>query len=491
MINQRDKSRHTGIFRVAPDREVHGNLSLDGPNTSLYLWDDTFFYIGPSAKKTITGILDNRKKVSLVECLVFRSGSHGLQDDVSHYYKIFPHYVITGDQHISDTDAKISDAYFLLDDATTLFHDNDAFGIVPDPHSILNKIVESQNINHKINEGDYPWVGYYTGKREIFSSDTAIGRISAAHFPGYRVAGGPSGVKIDNKIFVNLRFGDAITFGQVVDRMWQALHFFGLIVGRAQNLVEFRADTGTDRKPHFLDVYISMYPKYRRSESGFGPDWRDVLMDASRDPDGFAGVLAAWLERNNTWRVARERFFQSSGEHKSYGADRLISAANIFDLLPIADFPDPETPPINLYCATEKAKEIFQSLPPSVERDSVLGALGRVGKWILKRKIRHRSRILLDKIEKSLPDLSLVTDEAVNCRNHYVHGSPSRIDYSKHSHVTIFLTNTLEFVFAASDLVEAGWDIADWRKTGAHVNHPFGRYLHSYSTELAQLKSLL
>ena len=51
MINQRDKSRHTGTFRVAPDREVHGNLSLDGPNTSLYLWDDKFFYIGPSAKK--------------------------------------------------------------------------------------------------------------------------------------------------------------------------------------------------------------------------------------------------------------------------------------------------------------------------------------------------------------------------------------------------------------------------------------------------------
>ena len=491
MMNQRDKSRHTGTFRVAPDREIHGNLSLDGPNTSLYLWDDTFFYIGPSAKKTITGILDNRKKVSLAECVISGPGSYGLQDNVSHFYNIFPHYVITGDQHIAETDAKISNAYFLMDDATTLFHDNDAFGVVLNPHSIVKKIVESQNINHKINERDFPWVGYYTGKREIFSSDTAIGRISAIHFPSYSIAGGPGGVKIDNKIFVKLRLGEVITFRQVVDRMWQALRFFGLIVGRAQNLVEFGVDTGTDRKPHILDVYCSMYPKYRRSESEFGPDWRDVLMDAGRDPGGFAGVLAAWLERNNTWRVARERFFQSSGEHKSYGADRLISGANIFDLLPEADFPDPETPPIDLNCATEEAKKIFQSLPPSLDRDSVLGALGRVGKWTLKRKIRHRSRILLDKIEESLPDLSLVTDEAVNCRNHYVHGSPSRMDYNKHSHVTIFLTDTLEFVFAASDLVDAGWDIADWHKTGAHVDHPFGRYLHSYSSELAQLKSLL
>ena len=123
MINQRDKSRHTGIFRVAPDREVHGNLSLDGPNTSLYLWDDTFFYIGPAAPNSITGILDNRKKVSLLECLVFGPGSYGLQGSISHYYNVFPHYVITGDQHVSDTDAKISNVYFLLDDATTLFHE--------------------------------------------------------------------------------------------------------------------------------------------------------------------------------------------------------------------------------------------------------------------------------------------------------------------------------------------------------------------------------
>ena len=491
MINQRDKSRYTGTFMVAPDREVHGNLSLDGPNTSLYLWDEKFFHIGPSVEKTITGILDNRTKVSLLECVISGPGYYGLQDNISHYYNIFPHYVITGDQHISDTDEKIFNVYFLLDDATTLFHDHDAFGVVPDPHSIVTQIVESKNINRGISMGNPPWVGYYTGKREIFSSDTAIGRILALHSPSYSMAGGSGGVKIDNKIFVNLRFGEAITFGKVVYRMWQALRFFELIVGRAQNLVEFSVGTGTDQKPHIFDVYFSMYPKHRRSESGFGPDWRDILMDAVRGPDGFAGVLAAWLERDITWRGARERFFRSWEEHSNYDPNRLVSAANMFDLLPEADFPDPETPPKDLICAAEKAKGIFQSLPQSIDRDSVLGALGRVGKWKLKRKIRHRSRILLNKIEERLPELSVVTDEAVNCRNHYVHGSSSRIDYNEEPDARDFLTDTLEFVFAASDLVEAGWDIAAWHKTGAHIHHPFGRYLYSYLSELKQLKSLL
>ncbi len=322
MINQRDKSLYTGVFRVAPDREAHGNLSLDGPNTSHYLWDEKFFDIGLAAEKTITGILDNRAKVSLLECVISDPGYYGLQDDISHYYNIFPHYVIIGDQHISDTDEKILNVYFLLDDATTLFHDNDAFGIVPDPHSIVKQIVEPKNINRGISMGNLPWVGYYTGKREIFSSDTAIGGISALHSPSYSIAGGSGGVKIDNKIFVNLRFGEAITFGKVVYRLRQALRFFELIVGSAQNLVEFSVDTGTDQKPHIFDVHFSMYPKHRRSESGFGPDWRDVLMDAVRDPYGFADVLAAWLERDITWRVARERFFRSLEEHNSYGADR-------------------------------------------------------------------------------------------------------------------------------------------------------------------------
>lgn len=66
--------------------------------------------------------------------------------------------------------------------------------------------------------------------------------------------------------------------------------------------------------------------------------------------------------------------------------------------------------------------------------------------------------------------------EAVNLRNRYVHGSTTRHDYSKDPDLEIFLTDTLEFVFAASDLVDAGWNICDWVKCGPHMHHPFGSY---------------
>ena len=46
-------------------------------------------------------------------------------------------------------------------------------------------------------------------------------------------------------------------------------------------------------------------------------------------------------------------------------------------------------------------------------------------------------------------------DHAIDCRNHYVHGNPAKLDYES---VLDFLTNTLEFVYGVSELIECGWD---------------------------------
>jgi hypothetical protein len=87
------------------------------------------------------------------------------------------------------------------------------------------------------------------------------------------------------------------------------------------------------------------------------------------------------------------------------------------------------------------------------------------------------------------PDLILVLEEAVNCRNHYVHGTPSKIDYRNHFFESVaFFTETLEFVFAASDFIEAGWSITDWLKKGTTGSHPFGTYCSYYKHICGLLK---
>jgi hypothetical protein len=46
-------------------------------------------------------------------------------------------------------------------------------------------------------------------------------------------------------------------------------------------------------------------------------------------------------------------------------------------------------------------------------------------------------------------------------------------------------------VFAASDLIEAGWDAKAWCATPTSMSHPFGRYRISYAENLRKLRSLL
>ena len=163
----------------------------------------------------------------------------------------------------------------------------------------------------------------------------------------------------------------------------------------------------------------------------------------------------------------------------------------MYDLLPESCFPD--VPPLdgNLASSVQKAKEIFQALPYSTDQNSILGALGRAGTLTLKRKIRFRTEVVSQLIGEKIPNIERVAEEAVKLRNRYVHGSPTRIDYRKNPDLEIFLTDTLEFVFAASDLVDAGWNIHDWIKRGPHLHHPFARYIETYLENWKDLKRLI
>lgn len=116
----------------------------------------------------------------------------------------------------------------------------------------------------------------------------------------------------------------------------------------------------------------------------------------------------------------------------------------------------------------------------------VLGALARVGSWTLKQRIRQRVSRVTARVGELLPDIAEATDEAVNYRNMYVHGTPARIDCEE---LVPFLTRTLEFVFGASDLVDAGWDIESWAERGRYGRHPFGQYLREYEGSLAMLRA--
>src|SRR5690242_1889239 len=88
-----------------------------------------------------------------------------------------------------------------------------------------------------------------------------------------------------------------------------------------------------------LRVYWSMPPQREplHEEDTLHP--ADVLMDGVRDPRGFSNVLANWLQVHADRREARFRFFGCLAAQRYYTVDRLVAAANMFDILPAAAVP--------------------------------------------------------------------------------------------------------------------------------------------------------
>jgi hypothetical protein len=280
------------------------------------------------------------------------------------------------------------------------------------------------------------------------------------------------------------------SFRETIYRVHRLIEYLGLLVGRPQNLVRLHIESKTV-PPQILDVHCSLPPKRSLSSEREKPSSFDVLLDGARSPQEFSSILRRWLDRGREWHDARWRFFNSFAQQRHYDIDRLIASANMFDILP-----DSAVPPDVLLTTAEEAaqsesRRLFRALPATPQRDSVLGALGRMGKSSLKHKVRHRAQRLIDSSGQAFPQLLMVTEEAVNCRNYYVHGSTPRFDYDKNFDLVIFLTDTLEFVFAVSDLIDAGWDLQSWIARPTSMTHPFGGYRIAYNQALKSLSSAL
>lgn len=493
MAEALEGSKRIGKFTVAPDRDIFGELTLSGANSSLYLHDKDEFSALTFPEGCVKGTLQDLTKVSLLGCIPLSgTGSGGQQDERYHFATVFPHFVVLGTSHLAPSEKTIAEALFVIDDATTLFYDFDAFGSVMNARPFIEEIANANEgvIHRRVETGADPQILYFSGKREICTVDTVLGRISALHSPS-RNLGGPEGIWLKNTISVSLAFPQPVAFQECIEGVSTLLPYLGLLVGRPQNLVRLHLRTQDPQGiATLLQVYWCMRPKRSAEHEGPKPHPAEVLLDAVKRREEFTRVLASWLARQEAWRDARSRFFNSFNWQIHYNIDRLVGAANMFDILPDSAVPPNVELSDELKAAKDAGQTLFRALPESNERNSVLGALGRLGKSSLKQKIRHRAKWIIDATNGRLNEITTVTDEAVNCRNHYVHGTEARFDYTQ-SGMLEFFTDALELVFATSDLAESGWEIKAWSDKGTTMAHPFGRFLVGYRTNLKQLKKLL
>jgi ApeA N-terminal domain 1 len=482
--------KKAGNFTFSTGREVQGELCLDGSATTLDLYSDSLFD-RQQVSEDIFGLLYDRSKVSLINCVTISNGTRTSGTEHYHVSNVFPHFAIFGDQYINSSSRVIRELSFTVDDAETLFYDFDIFGLVVNAKPYMEHIIEAEQKGAKIEIGEHPHIFYYTGKYEIFSVDTVLGKISTTYAISYSNPS-PKGIHLDNTIRINIAFYSEKSVDEAIASVLDVLKFLEIIAGRPQNISDLTfslVSTENYRKP--FDVYWCIPPR-RDCENELGkPSQCDIPLQAAINSDEFSNVLKRWIERHDEWKDARNRFSTAFAYQNSYNIDRIVGAANMFDILPSSAYPEPVSLSSELAEARKNARMAFKALPPTPERDSVLGALGRIGQATLKRKVQSRAKLITNIVGNRFPDLELVVNQAVDCRNYYVHGSDAKIDYSKHFAQVYFFTDTLEFIFAASDLVESGWDITSWTSKGSTLSHPFSQYCFNYSQNLSALKELI
>ena len=214
-------------------------------------------------------------------------------------------------------------------------------------------------------------------------------------------------------------------------------------------------------------------------------------LDPVRRPEEFGTVLTAWLARDTERRDARLRADAAYTLANFYSPDRLVGAANAFDLLSDEAVPRKTELPPAVAEAKCQCQAIVRKLDASEARSSLLNAIGRLGQATLKQKVRHRANFVTTAAGPGyFADLPLVCDRAVECRNHFVHCSPVKFDVTSGA-ILQFLTDTLEFVFCASEYVELGWNLLRMLKAGSSMTHPFGTYSVMYELNLQSLRASL
>src|SRR6266849_2461222 len=88
-----------GTFHV-DGMVIFGELTVDGTNSSLRLRNEASFDVWANSDGCIQGTLHDLKKVSLFDFICPGLGHAGRNGQLYYFAEVFPHYVISGHQHL-------------------------------------------------------------------------------------------------------------------------------------------------------------------------------------------------------------------------------------------------------------------------------------------------------------------------------------------------------------------------------------------------------
>lgn len=488
-----EKARLQCTFHLPENHEAFGELHLKGQNSRLRLSSNSrlpFF----KDEFHLNGTTLDGYKVSCIDCIATSQGSNTwVKESVSTYHaRIFPHYVTVGREHLDPSTPVVRSIHFTVTDIESLFYDFDAFGHVLGAAPLMDQLLADRRAVRPVEVGEYPEIAYFTGKMTVIRVATKIGEVTVGHRPSFS-NGGPGGACIKNRMMISLEPPSPTTFNSALAGVMTLARFLSVIAGREQAIKRISiATTTADEDWGPMRVHWSHAPRVSRTNTAYlTPHPGDVPLDPITRPAELSNVLQNWLAREDGWRMARARYLTGIGKGTSYDADRLVRAANMFDILPLDGGLKPSTLPEALAAARTQCLSLLKDQPPCQDRDSAISAISRMGKPSLPKKVQHHTALVVARLGSRFAEIPTAIKVAVSCRNYFVHGGSDDFDFRPFESFMPFLTDALEFIFCASDLIEAGWDAERLGKEPYGRGHNFTRFLDKYRAAMPELLQTL
>jgi len=470
------KQRMIGTFGKKSQICHFGEIFLNASNTVIEIYGNDLSEMADA--ETIYGVSHNRERLTLLGCtrqgLNHSIGAEGLGEKA----EIFPHFVLSGWNFFDQDIDNVDEVSFTLSDIRAIFQDEEAFNTVMDARSHLEKIYGSNTEGDQQKIYDGAILSYFNGCRVPFQFETSIGKISLINVPTISSRG-----PFSTAMQISISFVQPIKFSEAINRILGVRHFLSVIAGRPQGVAGLKVHTvttevGIEHARNWLKVYWSISPMESHYVQRIRLNDFDLPVHAVRDNHQFASIFQKWFARYEDLRVPRYRYIECMEYGADYNVARLVTAANMFDLLPDDMVPVARDLSKEILDAAEKAKKLFKELPDSPDRSSMLTSIGLLGKPSLPKKVSYRSKIVRSHLSHCFPDLEKLLKIAVKTRNHFVHGSP--LPFEKVEDFLALMTDALEFAFIVSDLIECGWQANIWSHKPKTANHPFSRFLVSY-----------
>lgn len=463
---------------------ILGELVLAGEETKLCLSSRTNIPYNPEPHTLFGESLDHNK-ISLYDCVGHSPVPEGVYPNPVFKREIFPHFALIGTKHFARDEQVFKAISFKTDDLGLLFSRRGTFGSAwLDPKKLAEVLGPTFSVRN-IALGESPAIFYFTGRKSFDPIKLHIATFSTdIKFTGS--VSDTTGISCPAETIATLTYEDPKTLDQIISDVTSILDFVATITGRHQGVRDLIATTSVathDPDSPTIDrvsVHWSFAPKSLETSPG---NHRDFPVTPEVSEEEFNNVFSSWMQKHDDWVTARSRILRWQKHGHNYDENRLIAAANAFDILPDSIYPEVGKLSEETLLKRKRCKEIIMELKHGNERSQILGTLEFWGSK-LGDKLLCRSKIVQNNFNEHFPNLDEVLKIALKARNFYVHGTDYGHKY--YNDLLVFLTDTLEFVFVASDLIECGWDASRWAKQEPSLDHPMARFFYSYKTDVGR-----